>query len=101
CQHAPASVACNDGNACTVGDFCQSGVCISGGGANCDDGNPCTADGCNPGAGCTHSFVNGALCGYCNAGQCVARTNAPSRSSASGGGPGETAPTFVPPASAA
>ncbi len=38
--------ACDDGNACTVGDQCDmTGLCKAGKGA-CDDKNPCTVDSC-------------------------------------------------------
>lgn len=37
--------ACDDGNACTLDDQCQSGKC-TGTGKQCDDGNPCTANAC-------------------------------------------------------
>ena len=47
---------CDDGNACTVGDFCASGSCLPGVGApNCDDGNVCTDDSCDPGSGCVNA----------------------------------------------
>ncbi|NUN13438.1 MAG: hypothetical protein HUU55_07365 [Myxococcales bacterium] len=52
CVFAPANgTPCSDGNACTIGDNCQSGVCVPGGQPNCDDQNVCTADGCNSNTG--------------------------------------------------
>jgi len=44
-------LTCDDGTACTEGDFCQDGVC-AGVAVSCDDGNPCTDDVCDPEGGC-------------------------------------------------
>ncbi len=54
CVYAPDnSGVCTDGNPCTVGDFCEAGSCISGGGTvDCDDGNLCTDDLCGPNGTC-------------------------------------------------
>jgi hypothetical protein len=49
-------LACDDGNPCTLGDFCTAGVCTGAGEPNCNDGNLCTDDGCDPEQGCTHTF---------------------------------------------
>ena len=46
----PDGTSCDDGNACTQTDTCQSGVCV--GSFFCDDSNACTVDSCNPGSGC-------------------------------------------------
>ena len=43
---------CDDGSACTVGDKCAGGVCLSGPLAQCDDGNACTDDSCDQETGC-------------------------------------------------
>lgn len=54
CTHLLVSaIPCDDLNACTTNDICQSGVCI-GIGLLCDDGNPCTSDQCVNGT-CLHS----------------------------------------------
>ncbi len=45
-------LACDDGDACTVGDVCQEGICSPGVAANCDDENPCTDSDCDPVLGC-------------------------------------------------
>ena len=46
-QCAPsATIACDDGDACTAGDVCADGACLSGPGLDCDDDNPCTLDLC-------------------------------------------------------
>jgi hypothetical protein len=42
---------CNDGNPCTAGDKCKSGIC-TGVSVSCNDNNPCTEDYCLEGAGC-------------------------------------------------
>ncbi len=49
CEHAgkPDLAACEDGAFCTLGDFCQSGVCQPGPASPCRDANPCTNDSCN------------------------------------------------------
>jgi hypothetical protein len=86
----PDGTSCDDHNACTQGDQCAHGQCISGappppcddGSACtrdscdpatgscrflpvvCDDGNPCTADSCDPGSGCHFDpLPNGSTCG--------------------------------------
>jgi hypothetical protein len=46
------NTACDDGNACTVGDVFLMGQCTSGVPLVCDDSNACTADSCNPLVGC-------------------------------------------------
>jgi cysteine-rich repeat protein len=42
---------CLDGDACTIGDHCEDGVCI-GAAIDCDDENPCTDDVCDGLGGC-------------------------------------------------
>jgi len=54
----PNSAACDDGNACTIGDACSMSVCVPGGSAPiCDDLDPCTADSCDTGSGCVYAGV--------------------------------------------
>lgn len=45
-----ATVTCDDGAACTVGDHCSKGACKAGKPKVCDDTdkNPCTLEGCQP-----------------------------------------------------
>jgi hypothetical protein len=61
CTHEDlTSGECIDGDACTVGDHCEAGVC-TGLPVVCDDGNPCTDDLCDGQGGCTAKF-NSAPC---------------------------------------
>jgi len=55
CSHSVNSSPCTDGNICTQGDQCGSGVCVPGAPLVCDDGNICTDDSCDPGEGCKFS----------------------------------------------
>ena len=65
CSFAPIGVggACNDGNACTVGEVCgSSGACAGGKAKACSDGNDCSIDSCNIFSGeCVFSPTDG-LC---------------------------------------
>jgi hypothetical protein len=61
CAYEFNNALCNDGNACTVNDACDEGVC-SGTPRNCDDGNPCTINTCDPIRGCRTEFANGIPC---------------------------------------
>ena len=58
------NVACDDSDACTLSETCQTGICKSNTQANCDDGNPCTTDFCDPAFGCDHAPL--AAGGVCN-----------------------------------
>ena len=59
--HLPAEGACDDGNACTLGDLCSGGECLPGSfPPDCDDGNPCTSDGCEPESGCVYEPLEAA-----------------------------------------
>ena len=86
CQNQPATgIGCNDGNPCTVGDTCQSGVCVQGGPKDCDDEEECSQDSCDPAQGCVNDFaaLAGQPCkyvaipivcevnGYCGTNGCV------------------------------
>ena len=50
--------ACDDNNACTLGDRCVSGMCSGTDYRSCDDDNFCTTDRCDPRMGCQHSPTN-------------------------------------------
>ena len=49
-----------DGSACTSGDECQDGLCLTGSLQGCDDKNGCTADTCDPVKGCQYKPLTGA-----------------------------------------
>jgi len=56
CEHEDLdSGECKDGDACTVGDHCDQGVCL-GLPIVCDDSNPCTDDLCDGLGGCSVEF---------------------------------------------
>jgi len=85
CYRTFNTLPCNDGDACTINDHCQGGVCGGGGPRPCDnglycdgyegcdpatgctqgtpidcnDGNPCTEDRCNEPGGCQHGCIAG------------------------------------------
>jgi len=60
CVNIPTTGSCNDGNACTITDFCLSGDCV-GAVLDCNDGNVCTDDFCDPASGCVNPN-NAAVC---------------------------------------
>lgn len=60
CVFTPTSNQCNDGNACTKADTCQTKGLCQGDEVVCDDGNPCTADSCKPTTGCSFEAMVGA-----------------------------------------
>ncbi len=78
CTTFELSGACEDGDPCTLGDQCVSGLCQPGAPLNCDDGNDCTADACTAG-NCTYTPLDGASCddgnlctqGTCQGGTCL------------------------------
>jgi hypothetical protein len=55
CVLEPMTGSCDDGNACTSGDTCVDGHCVSEL-VSCDDHDPCTKDVCDPSGGCAHIF---------------------------------------------
>jgi hypothetical protein len=77
---AANGTACDDSNACTVGDQCFFGACTSGSTLDCDDSNTCTTDSCDAIAGCVNANVidgtgcdDGTVCtssDVCTAGAC-------------------------------
>lgn len=58
CIGTPATgTSCDDGNVCTTSDTCSSGTCV-GTPISCNDINACTLDSCDPATGgCTHAPV--------------------------------------------
>jgi cysteine-rich repeat protein len=59
CEYAFNTGSCDDGNACTVGDYCSVGNCIPQAPLDCDDGDVCTADSCDQVTGCAHAPIPG------------------------------------------
>ena len=47
-------LGCDDGDPCTLTDFCRDGTCVGGAPRVCTDGDPCTQDACDPANGCVH-----------------------------------------------
>ena len=52
---SPEGALCDDDNACTSADHCESGQCI-GTLVSCDDGEVCTSDACDAQIGCTYTY---------------------------------------------
>jgi|GEM_PF-2163164 len=81
CRHLASAngSGCDDEDACTTGESCQSGTCIASQLTQCNDNSACTSSTCVPGTGCVHIPQNGGCedgnkCtgpDVCNAGQCV------------------------------
>ncbi len=67
CTTTSNTAACDDSNACTVGDVCSLGTCKPGATKSCDDSNPCTSDACNPADGKCSAVNNTATCSDSNA----------------------------------
>jgi hypothetical protein len=61
CVFLPAQVTCNDGDACTGPDVCDSKVGCGGPKIACDDKNACTIDYCDNQKGC-QSVANAVSC---------------------------------------
>ncbi len=63
CTVEPAGGACDDGDACTLGDTCLDGACAGGAPRDCDDGDGCTADACETFSGlCRHDPSTALTC---------------------------------------
>jgi hypothetical protein len=56
CVNTDNTDPCDDGDACTTVDVCDTGSCVGSEPLVCDDTNPCTDDSCDSGAGCV--FTN-------------------------------------------
>lgn len=61
CTHSFAQAPCDDGDPCTVLEYCQFGQCTGGKKMGCKDANPCTDDSCFLGLGCLY-MPNSAPC---------------------------------------
>ncbi len=81
CAHVANTLACNDGNACTLVDTCVETACTGTGAPNCDDQNACTADSCTAATGCVHEKLGDTACSdgnactigdFCTDGVCMA-----------------------------
>ena len=60
CDYENVEVPCDDGDACTEGDFCADGICQPGPDElDCDDGNKCTTSACDPAIGECVYFPSG------------------------------------------
>ena len=60
---ADDDLLCEDASACTAGDFCRGGVCISGLGDGCAESDPCVAVACgDDGLTCELEMLNGIGC---------------------------------------
>jgi hypothetical protein len=65
CEHTnvAAGTGCDDEDACTMGEACDSGVCQGGAAVNPDDKDACTTDSCVPASGVAHiSVADGLSC---------------------------------------
>ena len=81
CGHIGQSgTTCDDGDACKLGEVCDSGVCLSGSATpDCNDNNQCTDDACVPSSGCQNSHKDGSCddgnpctaVDSCSGGNCV------------------------------
>jgi hypothetical protein len=80
CVHTPHVGACDDGNVCTVNDFCSGTACTSRGTRVCPATDLCHAASCDPVMGCAMAPLSGNPCSdgdactvgdVCNAGTCT------------------------------
>ena len=81
CKQVPTddSAACQDGDPCTVDDYCLAGTCRKGQPRQCSDNNVCTDDDCDPATGECRFLPGNAACseqgacavGVCKAGACA------------------------------
>lgn len=81
CEYQASPIVCDDSDACTVGDFCDTGACRSGAVDQCLDSNACTADMCDPVSGCSNTPISGPACtttsNECPTGTCASGTCLP------------------------
>ena len=78
---AVGGAPCDDGDACTLEDACDDGVCTPSADLDCADQSECTTDSCDPAIGCVNEALgdgtpcsDGNVCtqgDVCDAGACV------------------------------
>lgn len=78
CKHTSLKgTPCDDSDACTLSNECNSGTCVPKSWQNCNDNDPCTKDSCDPKTGkCEHLQLacdDNSVCtnDSCNNGKCV------------------------------
>ena len=78
CSVLAEGAPCDDRDACTVDDVCQSGICVGGANVVCDDGgNGCHISACVDGECVGSPLADGTACGVaclsgvCEAGECA------------------------------
>ena len=81
----PDGAACDDANACTLGETCVQGSCGDGAPVQCEPNGPCQTVGCDPSVGCVGTpLPDGNLCSDgnpctdgdgCQGGACVSGPN--------------------------
>ncbi len=54
CAHVANILLCDDGNKCTLGDFCSNSLCLPDEITGCSDNNVCTDDSCDSKKGCSN-----------------------------------------------
>jgi cysteine-rich repeat protein len=59
CNYEAIGSACDDADACTLGDVCDAtGTCLTGPSSlDCSDADLCTADTCEPASGCVNEYA--------------------------------------------
>lgn len=83
CLRTPNQAACEDGDACTVGDRCSGGACLPGDPLDCSSlDEPCREGACDPSAGGCQQRprADGTPCGECLA--CVSGACGPAAAGA-------------------
>lgn len=59
CGEEVEGAPCDDGNACTTGDRCVSGVCVGSDSVVCEDEGACRVGVCDPELGCKTVSLDG------------------------------------------
>ena len=63
CQNTPVDDGsdCSDNDACTLGDICDAGECVTNAVPDCNDGIWCSTDFCDSNIGCVHGLAEACL----------------------------------------